>query len=310
MKKFIKISSLILALLLIFGLNNVVLTRIYNSKALYGSFEQKYQRAKSIKTNKFIIIGGSSSNLGFDSKTFEELSGKPAVNLSVSGSVPLRIYMKAAENCAIPGDVIIIPLEFEFYNEDFNSINEAYVDMTALDSDLRCEENLLEKTEFYYTNFLRSFTRVNDCALFALKEVMKTENTIYVANSVDENGDFCLHKNKKATYKRQILDISFEYKVDTLNEIKDFMLRMKEKDVMVYLTFPTVDRYCIKNSDEYFNNVQTVVKKYIPVEHVIGEPLDFAYDNDFFFDTAYHIKYENRKEYTRKLFSVYENAVK
>ena len=308
MKKFIKISSLILALLLIFGANNLFLTKVYNSKALYGSFEKKYQRAKSINDNKFIIIGGSSANLGFDTATFEALSGKPAVNLAVSGSVPLRIYMKAAENCAKSGDVIIIPLEYEFYNEEFNSINEAYVDMIAIDDDLRCEEDLLEKIEFYNTNFLRSFTRANDCALFLFKQVMKTENTIYIADSVDENGDFCLHKNRKATYKRNIVDISFEYNVDTLNAIKDFIMKMEEKGVAVYLTFPTVDKGCIKDSDKYFSDVLTVVGQYIPTENILGTPQDFAYDKDYFFDTAYHIKYDKKVEHTTKLFSVYNIA--
>ena len=310
MKIFLKISAVVLSLLLVFTLNNRLLLSIYNSSALYGSFTQKMKRAETIDTEKVIIIGGSASNLGFDSKTFESLSGKPCANLSVSAGVPLRVYMKAAELCAKSGDIVIMPLEYNYYNGDFHGISEAYVDMVGVDKSLRCNDDFYHSIEYGVSSFLRSFTRINDCILFALRDKMNTQNTIYIADSVDEYGDFCLHKDRAPTYKRTIENLEFEYNEENLMEILRFIEKMSQKGVEVFLTYPATDIYRISSYQQYADDAREAVENYIPVKHIIGTPMDFAYEEAFFFDTAYHLQHKYRSAYTEKLYSLYKNATK
>ena len=309
MKIGIRVLAIIAILSLCFTFNNRFLLNYYNNSALYGSFLQKRERAEKIDVEKIIVVGGSASNLGFDSKYFEQLSGKPAVNLAVSAGIPLKVYMRAAELCAKNGDVLIMPLEYDYYNSDIDEICESYVDMVGVDPDLKCDENLWNSIEYYSIMFLRSFTRMNDCIVFALKNLMGSENTIYIADSVDEYGDFCVHKDRIPTYVSTANVIQFKHNSETLHRIYDFIKQMEQKGVTVYLTYPCVDRNQFMDCEQYFAEVQQIVEDYIPTKNIIGTPSAFGYDPEFFFDTAYHIRYENREIYTEKLFTLYNQII-
>lgn len=264
------------------------------------------ERANSVEGEKFIIIGGSSSNLGFDSKCFEELAGKPAVNLAVSAGIPLRAYMKAAENCASPGDVILMPLEYGYYASDFYAVNEAYIDVTAVDANLKCKESFWGNADYCFSYFLRSFTRLNDVLLFGLKKVMHTDNTIYIADSVNTYGDFCLHENRASTYKRTVSNTCFTYNQQTLEEINAFISRMEEMGVSVYITYPAFDMQSIQDHETYAQTIQHMMDTNFSAQHILGTPELFSYDENCFYDTAYHLTYENRRIYTQKLFDCYQ----
>lgn len=308
MKALLKALALVLILAICATLNHCFLSKYYNASVLYGSFVQKRERADSIDSQKVIIIGGSASNLAFDSRYFEQLSGIPAVNLSVSAGVPLKVYMRAADLCAKDGDAVIIPLEYSYYAADYNEISESYVDMVGVDPELKCKESFWDNLEFYSQSFLRSFTRMRDCILWVLRDIVKTSNTIYIADSVNEYGDFCLHKDRPSTYVSKTTMANFQYNSEMLVQINAFIERMEIRGVTVYLTYPCVDKNIFVNSEQYFADVQQVIRSYIPKDHIIGTPNEFAFDPDFFFDTAYHIRYENRGIYTEKLFEVYKAA--
>lgn len=309
MKILKRVLAVVVSLLLLFCLNNFLLLDNYNSTVMYGSFVDKSERAESIDGEKILLIGGSSTNLGFDSKTFEELSGKPCANLAISAAIPLRVYMKAADLLAEKGDIIIMPLEYTYYSKDFYEVDETYVDMVGVDKNLKCEDDLYHSIEYLSTKFLRSFTISNDCLLFAIKNKISTGNTIYIADSVDEYGDFRLHKDREPSYKRESLDIEFDYEENTMNEIVSFIDKMEQKGVTVYLTYPGYDIYSVKNYEQYSEDVIKAVEKYIPEKNILGTPMDFAYQEEYFFDTAYHLQYQYRKENTEKLFSFYSKAV-
>ncbi len=308
MKVFKRVAAVIIVLSLVFAMNMFVIAKEYNSQALYGSFVYKRERAESLDSEKFIVAGGSASNLGFDSAAFEELSGKPAVNLSLSAGIPLRVYMKAAEDVAQSGDVIILPLEYEYYAKDFDAVTESYVDVISVDYRLKNDRGILNNIECLYSTFLRSFTRLNDCIMFFLRDKSGAGNTIYIAESVNEYGDFCLHKDKEATYESASRLISFAYDGNTMEEICGYIERMQEKGVKVYVTYPVIDKESISDPEKYFSDAEETLKEYIPEEKIIGTPYDFAYEPDCFFDTLYHLKYENRREYTEKLYSCYKEA--
>jgi len=308
MKVLLKVSAVILILAICVILNQNVLLPGYNASAMYGSMTQKLERAESIPSQKVIVISGSAANLSFDSQYFEQLSGIPAVNLSVSAGVPLKVYMRAAELCANDGDVVILPLEYTYYGKNFHEITEAYVDMVGVDPELKCEEDVWNTVEFGCQSFLRSFTRIHDCALWLLRDIVQTGNTIYVADSVNEYGDFCLHKDKPSTYVSRVMYADFRYNKETLTQIKAFVQKMEHRGVTVYLTYPCVDKNVFLNSERYFTQVQQVIRSYIPEENIMGTPQDFSFDPEFFFDTAYHIRYENKGVYTEKLFAAYQKT--
>ena len=306
MKKTKKIIAIVLVLAIVFGINQVLLVKAYNQYSLYGSFLAKLERANSLQGEKIMIIGGSSSNLGIDSRYLQELTGKAVANLSVSAAVPLRVYMQVAEKYANAGDVILMPLEYSYYAADFYQINEAYVDVTAVDGGLKCQDSFLGNLEYCYNGFLRSFTRLNDCLMFAVKDAMHNENTIYIADSVNEYGDFVLHENRQPTYVREIKNTQFQYDRQVVEELNGFIRRMEAKGVRVYLTYPAFDMGSIGNSESYVQAVVQMIEENFSAENVLGTPEQFSFDESYFYDTAYHLQYENRAVYTERIFACYQ----
>ena len=299
-----KLTALFLILGLLFAGCNFVFTQYYNSQTLYGSFTSKMERVENINGNKVIMIGGSATNLGLDSATFEQLTGTPVANLAVSAAVPLRCYMKLAEDAAVTGDTIIMSLEYDYYESKFQTVDETYVDLVGLDNQFKCKDTVWGNINFAYTSFLRSFSKANDCVSFVLRSKMKTDS-IYIADSTNAYGDFCLHEGKEATYTRAMEHRTFSPNEDTLLQIAEFIRRMDEKGVRVYLTFPPMDGYMYHEHEQFFSDVQKTVSAYIPADRVIGTPFDFLYDASYFYDTAYHLRYECRAEYTTSLCEKY-----
>lgn len=255
-----KLLALTLILCLLFMGSNVVFTRYYNSQALYGSFTAKLERARGLEGNKVLMIGGSATNLGLDSAAFEEITGMPIANLAVSAAVPLRCYMKLAEDLAVAGDTVIMSPEYDYYESKFQTVDETYVDLVGLDSQFKCKDTLWGNLNFAYTQFLRSFSKANDCVSFLLREKMNTDS-IYIADSTDTHGDFCLHEGKQPTYTRAMTSRTFAPNEDTLRQIAAFVTRMEEKGVHVYLPFPRWMGICTTTT----NNSSATCKKALPL---------------------------------------------
>lgn len=305
MKRTSKLLLILLFLGVLFTFNELVIKDIYNSSSLYGSYLYKAKRAASVTEEKFIIVGGSASNLGFSSQKFEELSGKPAVNLSISAGIPLRVYLKAAENYAQPGDVIILPLEYSYLDSNYYDVNESYIDMVGVDQELKSKETFSGNIDFVWTYFLRSFTKANDCFMFALKQKLGSSNTIYIAKSVDEYGDFVMHKGRTPTYQRSLATLPSTYNEETMRNICNYIDQMSQKGIRVYISYPPVDGACFKNYETALLQIHQLMEKQIGREHLIGSPLDFSYEQEFFFDTCYHLRYEYREIYTKALYNLY-----
>ena len=305
MRQKTKLLLLIVFLGVLFAINSLILKDWYNSCSLYGSYLYKAERAAAVEGEKFIIIGGSASNLGFDSQLFEKASGKPAVNMAISAGVPLRVYFKAAEIYAKPGDTIILPLEYSYLNDNYNDISEAYIDMVGVCPKLKCRESFLGNIQFCWSYFLRSFTKANDCFMFALKQKLRIDNTIYIAQSVDSYGDFVLHKDRKPTYQRAPIEWECSYDPQTLYHIRAFIDLMKDRNVTVYISYPPMDEGYFQNYKIVLKRVQEILEQELGGKNIIGTPFDFLYGEECFFDTCYHLQYEYREQYTHDLYREY-----
>jgi hypothetical protein len=75
----------------------------------------KQYRAAQIAEPKVIIVSGSNSLFGFDSKTLENLIGRPVVNLAGHAGLSLDFHIKMAEKFARAGDLVVMPLELGYY---------------------------------------------------------------------------------------------------------------------------------------------------------------------------------------------------
>lgn len=307
MSVFKKIITLIIILSLFLFINNTIVKKSFLDTAMYSSYNQKASIAKSINEEKVLIIGGSASNLGFDSNYLSNKMNMPVVNMAITAGIPLSVYVKMAELYANPGDIVFVVLENPYWYTDYYDITENYCDIVCVDKNLKTAKNIQQFIKAEYTEFFRSFSRLNDNINFKFQEIVE-DGSIYVADSVDENGDFILHEGRPSEYKRsESVAKDFSLNEETADELKKFISRMKGNNISVFLSYSPQDGNRLLNRDTFFNKMSTVIEKTFGEEIIIGTPFDFLYDESWFFDTEYHLRYERRTEFTEDFYNQFLN---
>ena len=81
-----------------------------------SSYQYKDFKAKSIKSKKIIIISGSNSLFGINSELIQKKTGYPVVSLAVHASLDIDFLLYKIKEHINDGDIIVMPLEFEFYS--------------------------------------------------------------------------------------------------------------------------------------------------------------------------------------------------
>jgi hypothetical protein len=80
----------------------------------YGSREitlMKREYAFSIDRPKLIVMAGSGAMFGVRASMLEQATGRPTVNMGVTGSLGIRFMAREVRLVAKPGDVVVLPLE-------------------------------------------------------------------------------------------------------------------------------------------------------------------------------------------------------
>lgn len=68
--------------------------------------------------SKVLIVGGSSSLFGIDSTILEKFGGRPAFNFGLHAGLDIDLPLSVARDFVHPGDLVVLPLEFEYYSQD------------------------------------------------------------------------------------------------------------------------------------------------------------------------------------------------
>ena len=91
-------------------------------------YQYKDYRAKSLKGKKILILSGSNSLFGINSKLLQEKTGYPVANLAVNGGLDISfLYYKLREHMS-QGDIVVMPLEFQYYTSNSEKFTKEFSD--------------------------------------------------------------------------------------------------------------------------------------------------------------------------------------
>ena len=80
----------------------------------------KENAAQNTAGRRVLLIGDSSALFGIDSPQLEKELGRPVVNMSLHGGLPLDWLTDFAERNVRAGDIVVMPLNWAYYARDFN----------------------------------------------------------------------------------------------------------------------------------------------------------------------------------------------
>lgn len=105
----------------------------------------KEHYAKTIKEPKIIIISGSNSLFGICTPLLKEKTNHEIVNLGLHAGLPMEIFFALIKRNANPNDIILMPLELDYYNRKNEITNWQVTSLTTWGTEFIKE---FSKTQF------------------------------------------------------------------------------------------------------------------------------------------------------------------
>lgn len=294
--------------------------------------------AQNLESPKVITVGGSNALFGINSAMIESAMGIRAVNFASLSTFPIQYHIYKLKKILNRGDTVILALEFNQY-ELTTQYNTQFVnDVMAWDTDFFWSLILLEKIKFILSvspkrimegvlskvlvnkldEATRSARRSSDPAL--IMKLIKnhwTKNFIlpndyslsYDFRNLNKYGDTI--NNFGSFLKEDINDYglsnNFFYSPTTWKTLTEFKKYCHNKNIKLFITWsPTAINKALdfnkkitqKKIDEIIANIKTV-----GIE-ILGEPNDFNYEKEFFFDTYDHLNNRGRNIRTKKILEL------
>ncbi len=280
---------------------------------------------ENTKTPRLIVESGSNSLYAIDSKMLEDKFNILTINVSDAASLPLKYKLLKLEKYVKKGDIVLMPLEWQFYSRDeilkqfldqiFQPLSHYY---TTLLWDEKIE--LIYKTPFsslragFFKNNLCSATKYRYGSEYNL---LKGYMQIFDGGKRGD-GEYKLPKKSLVghlicssyIFRRQIEDgfeISQSFK-DNIKKIKE----LEKKGVKFIITWPAVvGEGCYKGDHgKYFRIFFKKIKKFLDEHSInyVGEWQDSSFPKKYFLNTYYHILEEAKEIRTKKLIERIENS--
>ena len=231
MKKFTKVISVILAILVILSPVIILGSAIFglpsqHRNSYVGYLNQKVNRLYHTREEKIVVIGGSSVAFALDSALMEEELGMPVVNFGLYAALGTKLMLDLSRDAIGEGDIVILtpeldPQTLSLYFSSENTLN-------AVDDDLSL---LLDIPSEHFLSLIGGSWRFASEKLNYYIDGEPVPSNIYSSDSFNEYGDiksglrkenimsgYC-DTNKKVNLTPDIVDEEF---IDYVNEYIDY----------------------------------------------------------------------------------------
>jgi len=266
-----------------------------SSKWLYEAYELKETSAEKITGNKIVIVSGSNSLFGFNSKKLENHWNIPVTNNAVHAGLGLQYILNKSQKVLNRGDIVILPIEYDFYQSD-GKPSGTYSDY-ILSRDVMYFQNLSLIDKFMVISRL-SVNRLHKGLIFHFNNKLPPTKGVYGVQNINSYGDQINIEVEKMT-KREftVLNTLSPGLISTPEISSDFIQTMdkyidwaKNNDVCIIAMPPNYmffNEYKEKKYMEFLSNIKSFYDfKGVPF---LGNPSEYMFDKKFYFNTIYHL---------------------
>lgn len=290
--------------------------------------------ASQSKENKIIIIAGSNALFSLDAIHIEKSLNVRTINLAMHAGLPLEYLIKYARQFANPKDVIVMPLEYEYYkaqtpytgwyvNQLMTWATDAYWELgvgeklivfmsvppTRVLTGVRGQLNAAEILEQHP----RRRPTSKGIILDHIKQIwvngssLNGDSEIYSFKNINDRGDLVVNQRVSYPYAGKDdygLTGRFDVSPVVLDGLKEFGRYCREQNIGLVITWPPTAKS--SRFDIHDNSVQAnldlIIGKVRSVGiDILGKPEDFHYLKDLFYDDSYHLNAMGRQYNTEVL---------
>lgn len=277
------------------------------SQWVYDVYEKKTAAAQAIKEPKILIVAGSNALFGIDSKMLQNHFGKKVLNYGVNAGVMLPYTLHKAKEVIKPHDIVLLPLEYHMYTYD-GIPNEQMIDY-IFSRDFQAFDTLTPKEQFL---MLWNITPKRLYEGYKATGGTKVTQGLYGSHNINEFGDQlgATQAAKSDAIAAELAahkpnDYGAHYTKDLLmwDYLEQFVSWCKTQNVRVIFTPPTMlyfDEYKTDPKEKHFyQNIAHDIRK--KGWQFLGNPYDYMYTKEHYFNTDFHLTNEARHIRTKRL---------
>ncbi len=277
------------------------------------SYALKLALANAVDGPRVLVVAGSGALFGLDSAVLSKALERPVINLGVNAGVQSQFIRRYTREAVRPGDWVVFPLEYPLYH-DRHRVNFAFNSYWLSHPGVRSLD--LSPMQLLRLFWFTSLARVADGYL-GLPKGYRVEG-LYGPQHMDQRGD---QTNSEAArqevWMREAVEGSAVQRYGA--EASDYQANWdrwaelahsieREGGCAVFIPPAMLDRpaYHVGIEHDYYAGLAAQAGAHGLIYR--GEPLQFMYPKERFFDTNYHLNAEARRQHSAKVASLLKEA--
>jgi len=306
-----KCGFLIFIVLLTIGI--IVFVIPFDKSSYLAANIDKQERLKILGSPKIVLIGGSNIAFSVNSEKIEKTFALPVVNMALHAGIGLIYMLSEVKDYIVSGDVILVIPEYSHFFNDLNGGEEVLEVIFSFPANFRYIESSKQYFALLRAVPLRAQGKFMNYVTITAKRIISHNQTpqsdeVYSRGAFNRNGDVISHLNKKSKREKVIRDSKSNlpsiksFNKEAIKMLNDFYSYASERKARVLFDFPDVLDIWYKNNEEKINFVYDRLKEELKIP-IIGQPQEYVFPIESFFDTMYHMNAEGRELRTQKVIA-------
>jgi len=271
--------------------------------SLYSNID-KHRRLDSLPSPKIIFVGGSNLAFGLDSKSIEEKTGLPVVNMGLHAGFGLRFTINEVKHAIKQGDIVIFSPVYQYFTSSDISYGEKVLVALCFDVD---------KQNLKYIDFGQAIHLISNTISYGISKLFPKNldvmqgngigyEKVYKRNSFNEFGDENMHwdwQNMPIDTPKDTNQVNAEIYKRAIDFVVDFKNFVEKRGATFYIIPPPfrysnslINRNLISNLKTQF--LQKNIYFTIP-------PQECNMADSLFFNTPYHLNKQGVDIYTEMI---------
>lgn len=278
-------------------------------KYVYYVKENIAKETLKIKEPKIIIVSGSNSLFGLDNTLVSQQTGFPVINMGTHAALSFDYHMSKIQSYVKKGDIVVIPLEFDYYAVDKNDSGWMIENMAFWDKKyfqtmplkIQILWALKLSPDFYLYSMKALLLRSEKLRLESSEDIINLWDNALKNNEIKSQYNFLAIRadgtfmsSNESTFKGNSAYIS-QPDDKIMQRIIHYKKEIEKKGATVIFTYPaTMENDLFRLNGETEQKILDsfdagLLKNGLRLSCHLS---DFHYDRSLFSDTFYHLTHE------------------
>lgn len=268
----------------------------------------KWRAAGAAGSPKLLIVGGSNTAFGVDSRSLSDALALPVVNMGLHAGLGLEYILDEASHFIGEGDIVVVSPEYEqFYGGQVWG-RQQLVELAWLHPPSLRFMTSPRQISALAAGFPPVFqNRLRSLWLDLRSPDRQTGHAVYHRDAFNDFGDVVSHLD--ATTDRVVEDMPLlrdttdGFNPAAIHALNDFHDEARDRGARVFIMLPTIPEHHYRLRRDALESIWERLRDEATAP-ALGTLRGQVGDNDHFFDTAYHLSREGRAAQTRRLLGL------